>query len=142
MTAAAAVASRIERLQALYAAIEEGDRERFRARIDEVMHVDCVWEPLIAAVEGGRYVGRDGMVAFFEDFLGSFEVRYVDPEFRPVGERAVVLLVTMKLRGRESGVAFPGELGVTFEFDGALVRRARAYDSHAAALADAEALDA
>ncbi len=137
-----ALDTRIARLQALNEAIQRGDRDGFRTRITEVMHADCEWDPLIAAVEGGDYRGRDGMADFFDDFLGSFEVRYVDPDFRAVGDDAVLLLADMRVRGRESGVEVPRELGVLFEFEGGLVRRARAYESHREARAAAEALDA
>ncbi len=134
--------TRVARLQALNEAIQRGDRDGFRERIAEVMHAECEWDPLITAVEGGDYRGREGMADFFDDFLGSFEVRYVDPDFRPVGDEAVLLLATMRVRGRESGIEVPRELGVLFEFEDDLVRRARAYESHADAVAAAEALDA
>jgi hypothetical protein len=137
-----ALASGIERLQAMNEAIERGDRDEFGSLIAAVIHVDCDWTPLITAVEGRSYKGREGMVAFFEDFLGSFEVRYLDPEFRPLGDAAVLLLTTMQMCGRDSGVEVLRELGVIFEFEEGLVRRARAYDSHREATAEAEALRA
>jgi hypothetical protein len=137
-----ALASGIERLQAMNQAIERGDLDGFRAVISTVMHVDCDWAPLIAAVEGRSYTGREGMAAFFEDLLGSFEVRYLNPEFRPVGDEAVLFLSTMQMRGRESGVQVLRELGVVIQFEEGLVRRARAYDSHGEAIAQGEALGA
>jgi hypothetical protein len=48
----------------------------------------------------------------------------------------------MSLRARESGVELRRELGIVYEVDGELIRRGRAYDSHAAALAAAEELRA
>jgi hypothetical protein len=136
----AATASRKERLEGVYDALQRRDREDFRRRIVELMHPDCEWTPLITEVEGGGpYHGPDGMIEFFDDFLGSFEVRYVDPEFRSVGADTVLLLVTMQVRGRESDVEVPRELGLVFEFEDELVRRAHAHYSHDRAIAESEA---
>jgi hypothetical protein len=44
----------------------------------------------------------------------------------------------MDVRGRESDLEWETELGVVWEFDGGLIRRGRAFDSHAAAIAAAE----
>ena len=139
----ATLASGIERLQAVNEAIQGGDRDEFRRSIANVMAADCEWDPLITAVEGGQdYRGRDGLADFFDDFLGSFEVRYVDPQFRAVGDHVVLLLADMRMRGRESGIDVARELGVVFEFEDGFVRRARAFESHREAAAEAEALGA
>jgi ketosteroid isomerase-like protein len=133
----------IEQIQALNDALQRGDREGFRELIEGVIHPDCEWQPLITGVEGAdHYRGREGMAEFFDDFIGSFEVRYVEQEFRPVGDRGVLMLTVMRVRGRESGVEVSREVGCIFEFEDGLVRRARAYESHAEAAAAAEALHA
>ncbi len=118
------------------------DREALRGVIAELWHEDCEWFPLIAGVEGATtYRGRDGIMSFYEDFWGTFEVAYLEPEFRVVGN-TVVYLSTMDLRARESGLELTRELGVVYEIDGEQIRIGRAYDSHAVALEAAEELNA
>ena len=122
-------------------AIERRDREALERLIAERWHEDCEWIPLIAAVEGeSSYRGHDGLLAFYEDLWNSFEVRYGEPELRQAGS-AIVYLTTMELRGRESGLEVATELGVVWEVEGDRIRRGRAFDSHAAAIAAAEAND-
>jgi ketosteroid isomerase-like protein len=138
-----ALATEIERLEALNDALQRRDRESFREAVVHVIHPDCEWEPLITGVEGAEhYRGREGMAEFFDDFLGAFEVRYIDQDFRPVGDRGVLMLTVMRVRGRESGVEVTREVGCIFEFEDGLVRRARAYESHGEARTAAEALHA
>ena len=122
--------ARIEHLSAVVDAIRRGDRDDFRRRAERIMHPDCEWEPLITAVEGRDYRGPDGVAAFFEDFVGTFEVSSLDHELRAAGDGTVLMLATMRVRGRESGIEVPRELAVIFEFEGDLVRHARAYESH------------
>ena len=122
-------------------AIERRVRDALERLISERWHEDCEWIPLIAAVEGERsYRGRDGLLAFYEDLWNSFEVRYGEPELRQAGP-GLVYLTTMELRGRESGLEVTTELGVVWEVDGDRIRRGRAFDSHAAAVAAAEELE-
>jgi hypothetical protein len=129
-----------EMLRATAETIERKDREAGERQVAEFWHEDCEWVPLLAGVEGeGTYRGHDGVLRFFEDFMGTFDVRYRGYEFRQIGD-AVVWLTAMELRGRGSGIQVERELGVVYEFDGDLIRQGRAYDSHPAALAAAEEL--
>jgi hypothetical protein len=132
--------TRIERIRAARSATESGDREAFMRAIEELVHPDCEWEPLIAGVEGRSYRGTQGVLAFYDDFLGAFAVRYEDAEYRPVGDDSLLELTTMHMRGRQSDVEVRRELGVVYRFDADRMRHGRAYDSHARALKDAEAL--
>jgi hypothetical protein len=121
-------------------AIERRDRESLERLVAQHWHEDCEWVPLIAAVEGeASYRGRDGLLAFYEDLWNAFEVRYGEPDLRQAGT-ALVYLTTMELRGRESGLEVMTEMGVVREVENGLIRRGRAFDSHAAALAAAEEL--
>jgi hypothetical protein len=123
-------------------AIKDRDREAAARQIEEFWHEDCEWTPLIAGVEGtSTYRGREGILRFFDDFLGSFDVEYRDVEFRQIGD-AVAFLSNMHVRGLESGVEVERELGAVYVFDGDLIRWGKAYDSHAAALAAVEELRA
>jgi ketosteroid isomerase-like protein len=134
-------ARRVEEMLRVSAeSIERRDREAGKRQIEAFWHEDCEWSPLIAGVEGAStYHGREGVLQFFEDFLGSFEVRYHDIEFEQVGD-VVIWLSRMEVRGRESGVEVERELGVVYELDEGLIRHGKAYDSHAAALRAAEEL--
>ena len=133
-------ATAIERLQAVNDAIERGDRDGFRRLVDELMHPEAEWIPLITAVEGRGYRGHDGVMDFYDDLAGSFGVSYTDTEFRTVGDSAVLALENMHLRGHESEIEAVYEIGVLYEFDGDRVRRAQVYESQAEAIAAAEAL--
>jgi hypothetical protein len=139
---AATFATITERLQAVYDAIERGDREEFRRLTADLMHPDAEWKPLITAVEGGGYRGPEGILDFYDDLVGSFEVSYSDREFRAVGENVVLGLERMRLRGHESEIEQVYAIGVIYELDGDRVRRAQVYDSQDAAIAAAEALRA
>jgi hypothetical protein len=132
----------IEQLQAVNDAIERADRDGFARVIAELMHPDAEWQPLITAVEGGAYRGHDGVMAFYDDLIGSFDVAYSDAEFRPVSESVVLLLEQMHLHGHESEIEVVYEIGVIYEFDGDRVRRAQVYETHPEAIAAAEALHA
>jgi hypothetical protein len=131
-----------ERRQSGTYAIRAEDHRGLEKFVAELWHEECEWFPLIAGVEGKTsYRGRDGVVAFYEDFWGTFEVTYGEPDFRVIGN-SIVYLTSMDLRGRESGVELAGELGIVYEIDDDLIRTGRAYDSHSAAVAAAEELDA
>jgi ketosteroid isomerase-like protein len=123
-------------------ALIAGDRDELRELIRDTMHPDCEWVPRVTAVEGRTYRGHEGMLEFVEDFLASFSVRYRVDELRAVGDRAVLFLGAMELRGRESGADVRQEVGVVYEFEDGLMRRGEVFDSRAEALAAAEALHA
>jgi len=130
---------RIELLRAGQAALERGDLDAFSEVVDRLMHPEGEWEPLLVGVEGGPYRGPRGVLAWFDDFMGAFEVRYETPEVVPVGDDVVVTLGAMHLRGRESDVKVTRDVGTVYEFEGERVWRGRVYDSRADALAAAEA---
>jgi hypothetical protein len=119
-------------------AMEAADRDALSEVVDELTHPEAEWAPLVTAVEGQVYRGRDGARTFFRDFHEAFTVHYADPEFRRVGSDDVLMLCCMELRGRGSGVDVSQEIGVIFEFEEGLVRRGRVFPSHAEALAAAE----
>jgi hypothetical protein len=131
---------RLELIRSLRSASERRDRDAAERVIRALVHPDCEWEPLIAGVEGGPYKGPEGALGFYDDFLGAFDVRYGDPDFRPIGPHGVLELSTMHMRGRESDVAVDRELGVVYEFDGDRLCRGKAYDSHDKAIAAAEGI--
>jgi ketosteroid isomerase-like protein len=122
--------------------IESGDREAMRQLVAEIAHPECEWTPLIGEAVEGTYRGPDGLVSFFEDLLGSFEVRYEDRDLRAIGASGVLSLYQLRLTGRESGLEVDQEMGALFEFEDGLLRRGQAYPTHAEALRAAKALAA
>lgn len=132
--------SNVEAITGFHDAMEVGDRDALGELFDVTAHAECEWVPLVVEVEGQSYRGREGVRAFFDDFLDSFEVRYENRELRAVGEGAVLILCQAALRGRESGAELVQEMGVLYEFEDGLLRRGRAYPSHAAAISAAAAL--
>jgi hypothetical protein len=130
---------RIELLRAAQSAVECRDREAFGRAAERLIHPDGEWKPLLAAVEGGPYIGPEGALAFYDDLLGSFEARYSPFEYRAVGDDVIVTLTTLRARGRGSDVEVERELATVYEFDGDKVRRGRVYESHDDAIAAAEA---
>jgi ketosteroid isomerase-like protein len=132
----------VEIVEAMMDLIERDDRQALGGLVDEHAHPQVEWMPLIgAAVEGG-YHGRDGVRRFLEDLLSAFEVRYRECEFRQLGDRVVLSLCWMDLRGRESGVETSTHAGTVYEFERGLIRRGRVYDDQAEAISAAEALAA
>jgi ketosteroid isomerase-like protein len=89
-----------ERFRELIGAANREDLDAVLALIAE----DAVWIAARSAVEG-PYLGHDGIRRFFEDNQKSFE-RFepaVD-ELRDLGEDAVLVLGSIHVRGRGSGV--------------------------------------
>ena len=142
MNAEPASESNLEIVSRAIESIEAGNVERFVELIEEVVHPEVEWSPLIAPAVEGTYRGRDRLAAFFEDFTGSFEVTYKDRELHPIGDDAVLLTCVLVLKGRESGVEVEQEMGSVFEFEDGQLRRGRAYPTHAEAREVAEAVGA
>ena len=131
-------------VDATWDAVERDDRARLSALADEFVHPDCEWTPLVAGVDGRTYRGPEGMVAFFGEWLESFNPRYEDRRFEEVAENIVLASCRMRIEGRESQVGIDREIALVAVFDdGGLLRRGQAYDSRAAAVEGArELLDA
>ena len=123
------------------AVMESGDPERMRRFVSEMAHPEVEWSPLVAAVEGASYKGREGLTRFFEDFTDSFQVVYSDIELRPISDCAVLELCQAEFRGQGSGMDVGQELSTLFEFEDGLMRRGHAYASHAEGEAAAAALE-
>ena len=127
-------------LSRIFEALERRDLDEAMAVLEEIAHADCEHTSVIGTgVEGRTYRGYDGVRGWFADLLESFDVRYVDRDFRVLGEDRVLLLCTNKLRGRGSGAEVSREIGVVWWIEDGLIRRGRSYGSHAEALAAVEA---
>jgi ketosteroid isomerase-like protein len=124
------------------AAMSAGDVDDLRELMLEVAHPEIEWSPLVSQVEGESYQGHDGLLRFFEDFVGSFSVNYEVEDLRAFGDRGVLVLGHMNLSGQSSGAAVRIEMGALYEFEDGLLRRGRVYGSQAEARAAAEGLHA
>jgi ketosteroid isomerase-like protein len=96
---------------------------------------DFEWFPALGvAVEGGSFVGREGVETYFEVLRATWEeIRLVTQEFRDFGE-SVIWLGRIEGRGRGSGVPVDAPMGAVFDFRGRKVWRARSYLDHGQAL--------
>ncbi len=100
---------------------------------------DFEWLPALGvAVEGGSFVGREGVEAYFEVLGATWEeVRLVIGEVRDFGE-SVVWLGRIEGLGRGSGVPVDAPLGAVFDFRGPKIWRVRSYLDHGQALSAVE----
>jgi ketosteroid isomerase-like protein len=132
--------TQIEAVRRTWDAVESGDREDLRALAAEAVHPDCEWTPLLSGVDGRTYHGPDGMVEFFEEWLGSFSPRYEDREYEQLSDDVVLASCRMWIQSRETGVEMQREIAVLTQFENDLLRRGRAYDSRAEAIEAARGL--
>jgi hypothetical protein len=123
-------------------AIEANDREQLARLTEASTDEDSELVPLIGVGLEGTYRGPDGISRFFNDLLGTFEVRYLDRDLRQVGEESVLLLCRLQLRGRESDIEIVQDMGTVYEFEGGVLRRGRVFEQHSETIAAAEALHA
>ena len=93
------------------------DREAFARRALAVLEGDDVepllelcasgveLRPLIAGVEGDAYHGHDGVRRWFEELSSSFDERSAPiTSFEAIADDALVAEVSLRLRGRGSGI--------------------------------------
>ena len=132
--------SQIEAVKRTWDAVEQGDREGLRAIAAQAVHPDCEWTPLLSGVDGRTYHGPDGMVAFFEEWLESFEPRYEDRSYEQLSDDIVLATCRMSIEGRGTGVAMEREVAVLTQFEDGLLRRGRAYDTRSEAMDGAREL--
>jgi ketosteroid isomerase-like protein len=128
-------------LDEFFDGLERGEVDA--AAIDSLTHPDCEFTSAIGSEVAGRtFRGKDEIRGWFADLVQTMEVRYGSRDFRPIGENAVLMLTTNTLRGKGSGAEVIRDIGVIYELEDGLVRRAVSYGSQAEALAAAEALGA
>jgi ketosteroid isomerase-like protein len=126
-------------LESYFDAIGRDDRDAAIDVISRNIHPACEMTSVIGgAVEGREYVGSEGLAAFVDDLLGSFEVSYRDREIQEVTEDVVLCLVAARLKGRESGAEVVQPIGLVVEYEGDVVRRLTTYPDHNSARAAVE----
>ena len=132
--------TQIDAVRRAWDAVEQGDRDGLRALAAEAVHPDCEWTPLLSGVDGRTYHGPDGMVEFFEEWLGSFSPRYENREYEQLSDDVVLASCRMWIESRETGVEMEREIAVLTQFEDGLLRRGRAYGSRGEAIEGAREL--
>jgi ketosteroid isomerase-like protein len=96
---------------------------------------DFEWFPALpGTVEGGGYLGREGIETYFDEIRSTWEgLRVLGDELRDLGDSVLVLGRT-EGRGRASGVHVDSPLAIIFDFRCAKISRARTYLNHGEAL--------
>ena len=102
---------------------------------NEMFTADYQWVPgMPGAVEGVGFQGREGVEAYFEELLESWEdSRLVVTSLSDLGERVLVDCV-VEGRGRRSGIPFAVQQWIVWDFRGGKISATRAYLDHDDAL--------
>ena len=111
-------------------AFNDVDVERFAALTTD----DFEWSPSMVAIEGETFRGEAGIRAYFASLGESWEeFRILPGSFRePPG--AVVMLGSLRGRGKNSGVTVDASLGMVFDLREERIARIRGFLDHAHAL--------
>ncbi len=101
----------------------------------EYCTADVEWFPSLAgAIEGGSYVGREGMERYFADYDEAWErLTVVNDAYRSADDR-VLACGRLDAIGRGSGVPVTTPIWTVFEFRGGKVSRARVFHDRGEAL--------
>ncbi len=104
----------------------------------ELLDPDVEWIPIMAALEGRVYRGRDGVRLWLEELARDWE--YFEPcyeEYRDLGDR-VLVLGRWRARGRASGVELENQPATwLYEIKDGRAVRMRTFTDRAEALAAA-----
>jgi ketosteroid isomerase-like protein len=102
---------------------------------DDLFTQDFEWFPALpSTVEGGGYLGRDGIEKYLGEINDTWEeFRVIAEEYRDLGGRAL-MLGRIEGRGRGSGVEVNAQLGAVWEFRDGRISHARVYLDHGEAL--------
>ena len=101
----------------------------------ETLDPNVEWIPIMAALEGRTYRGREGVRRWLEELTTDWEIFETCPEeFHDLGDR-VLLLGHWRARGRASGVELENQpASWLYEIKGGRVLRMRTYTDRAEAL--------
>jgi ketosteroid isomerase-like protein len=107
-------------------------------RYEDCFYEDAVWEPAVSAFGSVSYSGREGMRRWINDMEAvANDFTQVITEVRAIGNRHVLALGTMRIVGKESGLAFEGDYAQVWEVERGRMKSMRAYLTHAEAEAAA-----
>lgn len=103
-------------------AVNNGDREAAL----RLVHPEVIFEPRRSATEGS-FKGHDGIERFLTDTANTFELFRVDPtDVRDLGDH-VVVIGTIRVRGRASGVETDIPTAAISQFRNGLLWRYKDY---------------
>jgi ketosteroid isomerase-like protein len=114
-----------ENVETMRAGLDAFAREDLPASLP-LMDSEIHFEPHLAGVEGS-YAGHDGVERFFADAFGAFEILEAQyPDIRDLGDQ-VLVLETLRLRGRESEIETDATLAILARFRGGLITYLKDY---------------
>jgi ketosteroid isomerase-like protein len=92
------------------------------------------WFPSMSPIEGGRFVGADGVRSYFGALGNAWELFRIFPaEFRAHAE-GVLVLARLEGRGKGSGATVEASLGMAFDVSDGRISRIRGYLDQSEAL--------
>jgi ketosteroid isomerase-like protein len=111
-------------------AFNDVDVDRFAALATEGFE----WSPSMVAIEGETFRGDEGIRAYFASLGESWEqFRILPGTFRELPD-VVVMLGSLRGRGKNSGVTVDASLGMVFDLRDGRISRIRGFLDHAHAL--------
>jgi ketosteroid isomerase-like protein len=121
---------KVETAKKLTAALNRFDVDAFA----DCCTADFEWFPVLGAVEGTSFRGREGIEECFGEFREAWEeYRYVIDEIRDLGD-SVLTLGRLEGRGRGSGIPVEWPIGSLGDFREGKVWRIRGFPDHGEAL--------
>jgi ketosteroid isomerase-like protein len=96
--------------------------------------MDFQWSPLMLAIEGTTFRGREGIASYFRSLENAWERFHIHLGRLRDAEDLVVMLGRLEGRGVGSGVPVDAALGMVFDLRGGMISRIRGYLDHAEAL--------
>ena len=119
-----------ENVEIVRRAIEGFNSRDFDACV-ELWDAEGEWIPAMAgAVEDNAYRGHVDLRRYFDELFESFsEVGLDDVELKDLGNR-VLVLYTLSVRGRDSGVTVDQPGGIVYQLRGGKIVQGRSYLSH------------
>jgi len=111
----------VEALRRLFSLVGDGDNAE---ALYELLHPDVEMIVPEVDLEGGTYVGHDGVRSYFRRWAGTWEAWHFHPEqIVDAGEDRVVVGLYQRSRGKRSGVEVENRQGQLWTFrDGLVVR--------------------
>jgi ketosteroid isomerase-like protein len=121
------VQSNAELVREAFAEWNTGDRELFIERIDPDVEINVI---SLQVTGGEPYRGHEGYWQWIDAMEEAFEVWQLHPETFEESRDSVLVLGSMHLRGRGSGVELDQEAGWIVDARDGRMRRLRTFTTH------------
>jgi ketosteroid isomerase-like protein len=122
----------VEAIRRLFSLVGDGENPE---ALYELLHPDVEMVLPEGDLDGGTYVGHDGVRSYFRRWAGTWEVWHFHPErVIDAGDDRVVVDLYQRGRGKSSGVEVENRLGQLWTFSDALVIRWENFGSFREAL--------